>query len=58
MTGVCKEMRFVKSQRWLIFNERVKSGEALLCVKSRLVINALLEQFRFFGVPVLQRLNG
>ena len=28
-----------------------------LTVKSRLVINALLEQFRFFGVPVFQGLN-
>ena len=28
-----------------------------LGVKSRLVINALLEQFRFFGVPVFQGLN-
>ena len=28
-----------------------------LRVKSRLVINALLEQFRFFGVPVFQGLN-
>ncbi len=28
-----------------------------LNVKSRLVINALLEQFRFFGVPVFQGLN-
>jgi hypothetical protein len=28
-----------------------------LAVKSRLVINALLEQFRFFGVPVFQGLN-
>lgn len=29
----------------------------MLAVKSRLVINALLEQFRFFGVPVFQGLN-
>jgi hypothetical protein len=29
-----------------------------LSVKSRLVINPLVEQFRFFGVPVFQRLNG
>lgn len=29
----------------------------VLTVKSRLVINALLEQFRFFGVPVFQGLN-
>lgn len=27
-------------------------------VKSRLVINALLEQFRFFLLPFFQRLNG
>lgn len=31
--------------------------EQWLSVKSRLVINALLEQFRFFGVPVFQGLN-
>jgi hypothetical protein len=31
---------------------------AWLAVKSRLVINPLVEQFRFFGVPVFQRLNG
>jgi outer membrane protein len=29
-----------------------------IAVKSRLVINALLEQFRLFGAPVFQRLNG
>lgn len=29
-----------------------------LNVKSRLVINALLEQFRFFLLPFFQRLNG
>ena len=32
-------------------------GSGKLGVKSRLVINALLEQFRFFGVPVFQGLN-
>ncbi len=30
----------------------------VLTVKSRLVINALVEQLRFFCVPVFQRLNG
>lgn len=30
----------------------------MLSVKSRLVINALLEQFRFFLLPFFQRLNG
>jgi hypothetical protein len=29
-----------------------------LVVKSRLVINPLHEQLRFFSLPLLQRLNG
>ena len=33
-------------------------AESMLSVKSRLVINALLEQFRFFLLPFFQRLNG
>ncbi len=44
-----------------VFHYRVKNaghaGRLALDVKSRLVINALLEQFRFFGVPVFQGLN-
>lgn len=36
---------------------RAQVLEIGLAVKSRLVINALLEQFRFFGVPVFQGLN-
>lgn len=37
---------------------RLRHALAILCVKSRLVINALLEQFRFFLLPFFQRLNG
>ena len=36
---------------------RYRIACARLTVKSRLVMNALLEQFRFFCVPVFQGLN-
>jgi hypothetical protein len=39
---------------WLLYR---KSGH-WLTVKSRLVINALLEQLRIFLMPDFQRLNG
>ena len=41
----------------VIFLSARSSIDERLRVKSRLVINALLEQFRFFGVPVFQGLN-
>ncbi|AQR66064.1 hypothetical protein BXU06_14140 [Aquaspirillum sp. LM1] len=37
---------------------RQTTQRSLWPVKSRLVINTLLEQFRFFLLPFFQRLNG
>ena len=54
-----------RATRWgcvqLKANKTAASAQGFLKalhVKSRQVINALLEQFRFFGVPVFQCLNG
>lgn len=48
--NTCKDLACLKLQYQLQLH--------LLSVKSRLVINALLEQFRLSLLPFLQRLNG
>lgn len=42
---------------WIVWTTPPIVDNSRLIVKSRLVMNALLEQFRFFCVPVFQGLN-